>query len=250
MFLQDGALKKSIDGTAAGCEDVLRTKQAWVKICYACDAYITIICTLRAVQVLEAICRATNNDVAEVANALRQPGQVLPEQIEDITSSFIGTRVLFGPLLPKSDISIYKGLLAKLHDCSRTLRDQVAVLAGKDKVVCDVILTPGLAAVQASKSCVERWEEKSYKMLGAVFFRSSRTPQEHISDDLCRTHLAKDCQLLILYREEGTPSCYQVQLPEGACGSEMDVHLVDVRSVAENRKKDCAAEREFLHKRL
>ena len=26
--LQDGALQKSIDGTAAGCEDLLRTKQA------------------------------------------------------------------------------------------------------------------------------------------------------------------------------------------------------------------------------
>ena len=171
--------------------------------------------TLRALQVLEVICKATNNDVAEVANALQQPGQVLPEQIEDITSSIIGTRVLFGPLLPKSYISMYKGLFAKLNECSKTLQDRVAVLAGKDKVVCDVILAPNLAAVQASKPCQERWEDRSYKMLGAVFFRSSRKPQE-----------------------EGNPSCYQVQLPEGACGSEMDWHLVDVRSVAENRKKD------------
>ena len=194
--------------------------------------------TLRALQVLEVICKATNNDVAEVANALQQPGQVLPEQIEDITSSIIGTRVLFGPLLPKSYISMYKGLFAKLNECSKTLQDRVAVLAGKDKVVCDVILAPNLAAVQASKPCQEQWEDRSYKMLGAVFFRSSRKPQEHVCDDLCQTHLAKDCQLLMLYREEGNPSCYQVQLPEGACGSEMDWHLVDVRSVAENRKKD------------
>ena len=65
-------------------------------------------------------------------------------------------------------------------------------------------------------------------MLGAVFFRSSQQPQDHLRDDLCRIHLAKDCQLLMLYREEGNPSCYQVQLPEGACGSEVDLHIVDV----------------------
>ena len=89
--------------------------------------------TLRALQVLEVICKATNNDVAEVANALRQPGQVLPEQIEDITSSIIGTRVLFGPLLPKSYISMYKGLFAKLNECSKHFRIELLCLPARIK---------------------------------------------------------------------------------------------------------------------
>ena len=193
-------------------------------------------------QVLDAISKGTGDNIAEVAGSLQPPGDAtVPAEAEDITSRFLGPRMKSGPVLSNSSICLYKGLLAKLNNCSKKLEDgaQVAVLAGQDKVVRDVILAPSIAAVATSEACLERWKKLQFKVLGAVWLSSQHKYKNHLPD-LRSLQPAGDSQLLILYRAPADPSCFEVQGPLGACGSdaETEVHLVDVKSVAENRKKD------------
>ena len=159
--------------------------------------------TVRILQVVASISSATCNNIAEVAGALREEGQA-PEVLEDITSEVVGPRVQRGPCLPKSEVSIYKGLLAKMNNGSKSLEDgsRVAVLAGKNSVVSDAILAGSIAAVYSSVSCQERWKRLQYQVLGAVWFRSELKAQDHLPDLRC-LQPASEGQLLLLYRQQG-----------------------------------------------
>ena len=193
--VQGGKVDKSIRSLAMSSTEAVHTENA--------------IATLATIKGPELNQIATDDADSKNNNA--------NEDAQDIAHEFLEQTEKQQPELPESNVFVYKGILKRLSGlCSYDVSHKfMAVLAGKDSSVYDVILAQSAAPALDTPEVMERWKDLGYEVLGLAVSGSMDVPDGFQSDIVRLRNPNTKSLLVLVFNGSSSPSSWVVHQQEG-----------------------------------
>lgn len=160
---------------------------------------------------------------------------------ENVTDEFMATKPVMGPVLETSNFQIYKGVLKRLAGMHSTSsgcsNNQIAVIAGKDSTVSDVIYGESVDDILNTPEVLMRWQDLGNDVLGLVVWDSVDDPRK-FHDSLLGLPRLVDPLLLLAFNGLPHPNAWHVHIAGEGADERIDFLPVILDSKAGTRKKD------------
>ena len=210
--LQGGKVQKSIESLASSSREAVQAERA-----------------------METLATMKGPELTEIAAAEPSSSSVV-SSAEDVTARFLQP-VENKNKVPLSTIFVYKGILARLSGLVKTDDCSLGILAGKDSVVRDVILTPSIDFVLNKTEVMDRWNTYEYEVLGLCALEHVKTPDSYQSDLMKLPNPNKRDLLLLASNAGAQPTAWIYQQCAKHDDQEVPFSLVSLQT-GRGRGKD------------